>query len=141
MYFKEPHELIDVLNGLEEDSLFCIQNARLASDAYLQLKSEFSEKKASLEAKHKHLLENKAAMDKQLADIESQIRALRKKKEQNTSNINEKDNKEIKAIIEGEYQSVRDVMPNLLQEIENSTALSLLSRIETYMESLLERLI
>lgn len=36
---------------------------------------------------------------------------------------------------------VRDVMPNLLQEIENHTALSLLSRIETYMESLLERLI
>lgn len=36
---------------------------------------------------------------------------------------------------------MRDVLPNLLQEIENQTALSLLNRIETYMETLLERLI
>lgn len=80
-------------------------------------------------------------MDKQLSEIESQIRALKKKKEQNNSNINEKDNKDIKSIIETEFQAVRDVMPNLITEIENNTALSLLSRIETYMESLLERLI
>lgn len=33
------------------------------------------------------------------------------------------------------------MLPNLLQEIENQTALSLLNRIETYMETLLERLI
>lgn len=42
MYFKEPQELIELFNGLEEDSLFCMQNARLALESYQQLKVEFT---------------------------------------------------------------------------------------------------
>lgn len=80
-------------------------------------------------------------MLKQLADIDSQTQALLKKKEQNNSNINERDNKDIKLLIETEYLAVKEYMPNLIPEGENNTALVLLSYMETYMERLLEKLI
>ncbi len=43
--------------------------------------------KADSEAKAKSLQENKAFLDKQLAEIEAQIATLKKKKQLNNSNI------------------------------------------------------
>ncbi len=30
MYFKDPHQLIEYFNNLEEANLFCIQNVQIA---------------------------------------------------------------------------------------------------------------
>lgn len=38
MYFKEPHEMIEFFNNLEETNLFCIQNAQYAEEKYQELK-------------------------------------------------------------------------------------------------------
>lgn len=82
-------------------------------------------------------------MDRQLSEVDTQIRTLKKKKEQNNSNINEKDNKDIKSAIETEYLGMKEMMPSLMPEIENNSAsaLTLLGGIETCMEKLLERLL
>ena len=48
IYFKEPNQIIELLNGLEETNLFCIQNSRMASQAYQVLKTQFQEKRLDL---------------------------------------------------------------------------------------------
>lgn len=79
-------------------------------------------------------------LEKQLYDTETQIRM--KKKELNNTSISEKDHKDLKVIIEGEYNNMKDIMPVYMPEFENSDAapLSLLSCIEICMEKLLDRL-
>ena len=67
---------------------------------------------------------------------------MKKKKEQNYSNISEKDHKDLKTIIETEYNNMKEIMPSFMPEFENADAapLSLLSCIEICMEKLLDRL-
>jgi predicted nucleic acid-binding Zn-ribbon protein len=50
--------------------------------------------------------EQKRQLEKQLADLKNQIDKLRKKKDQN-SLLDEKDNKDIKATITQEYDSLK----------------------------------
>ena len=38
MFFKDPKELIEYFNTLEEKNLFCIQNAQYAEQKYQELK-------------------------------------------------------------------------------------------------------
>ena len=38
MYFKEPHEMIEFFNNLQETNLFCIQNAQYSEEKYQELK-------------------------------------------------------------------------------------------------------
>ena len=45
MYFKEPHELIEYFNNLEENNLFCIQNAQYAEQKYQELSIKSDERK------------------------------------------------------------------------------------------------
>jgi hypothetical protein len=53
-----------------------------------------------LEEKEKSLIAHKSVLEKQLNEAESQIRQMRRKKEQNYTNISEKDHKDLKNIIE-----------------------------------------
>lgn len=78
MYFSEPHQIIELLNGLEETNLFCIQNSRMASQSYQVFKTQFQEKRVYLEEKYKSLMEHKVVLEKQLHDAETQIRSKRK---------------------------------------------------------------
>ena len=78
---------------------------------------------------------------KQLVELDNQIKTLKKKREQN-SILDEKDNKDIKSAIAAEYQAMKDQMTlAYLPEIEhNAEALALLSGIEICMERLWEKL-
>jgi hypothetical protein len=53
--------------------------------------------------------EQKRQLERQLIDLDNQIKQLKKKKEQN-SLLDEKDNKDIKATITLEYDSLKELM-------------------------------
>lgn len=141
MYFKEPHELIEYFNNLEEANLFCIQNVQIADQKLQELVVKSEERKKELAAKCQAQLDQKKALEKQLSDLENQVKALRRKREQN-SVLDEKDNKDIKSAIAAEYQGMKEQMTvTYLPEIEhNAEALALLSGIEICMERLWEKL-
>lgn len=88
------------------------------------------ERKKELMTKYQTQLEQKKSLQKQLTELENQIKILKKKKEQN-SVIDGKDNKDIKATIANEYMNMKDQMTHVyLPEIEhNAEALAFLSRI------------
>ena len=98
MYFKEPSQLIEFFNNLEENNLFNIQNSHIAEQKYQELKIKAEEKKTELLATFETHKEQKKQLEKQLSDLDTQIRHLKKKKQQN-SLLDEKDNKDIKATI------------------------------------------
>lgn len=109
MYFKEASELIEYFNNLEENNLFNIQNSHIAEQKYQELKIRSEEKKKELHSTFELHKEQKRQLEKQLVDLDNQIKQLKKKKEQN-SLLDEKDNKDIKATITQEYDSLRGLM-------------------------------
>ncbi len=109
LYFKEPSELIEYFNNLEENNLFCIQNAQYAEEKYQEFKIRSEENKNTLNAKYRGHQEEKKQLEKQLADLETNIKYLKKKKEQN-SDLDEKDNRDIRATISAEYHNIKDTM-------------------------------
>lgn len=109
MYFKDASELIEFFNNLEESNLFNIQNSHIAEQKYQELKVRSEEKKNELKTAFESHREQKRQLEKQLVDLDNQIRQLRKKKEQN-SLLDEKDNKDIKATITQEYDSLKELM-------------------------------
>ena len=98
MYFKEPAELIEFFNNLEENNLFNIQNSHIAEQKYQELKQRSEERKTALKATYETHKEQKRQLERQVGELDNQIRQLKKKKEQN-SLLDEKDNKDIKATI------------------------------------------
>lgn len=134
MYFKEPAELIEFFNNLEESNLFNIQNSHIAEQKFQELRVRAEEKKAELKAAHEQHKEQRRQLERQLGEFEAQIDTLRRKKNQN-SLIDEKDNKDIKATITQEYDGLKELMgskeaqANYLPDLEsrNSEPLSLLS--------------
>ncbi len=98
MYFKEPSELIEYFNNLEENNLFNIQNSHIAEQKFQELKIRSEQKKKELQSICQSHEEQKKQLDKQFIDLENQIKQLKKKKDQN-SLLDEKDNKDIKATI------------------------------------------
>ena len=109
MYFKDASELIEFFNNLEESNLFNIQNSHIAEQKYQELKVRSEEKKNELKGAFESHREQKRQLEKQLADLDNQIRQLRRKKEQN-SLLDEKDNKDIKTTITQEYDSLKELM-------------------------------
>lgn len=109
MYFKEPKELIEYFNNLEETNLFYIQNVQATDQKLQELIAKSEERKGELMNKYQSQLEQKKSLEKQLVELENQIKILKKKKEQN-SVIDGKDNKDIKATIANEYMGMKDQM-------------------------------
>lgn len=67
--------------------------------------------------KYESLQEHKKSLEKQLNELDNQIRQLKKKKEQNFS-LDEKDTSNIKDSIKQEYLGAKDQMHTYMPEIE-----------------------
>lgn len=89
--------------------MFNIQNSHIAEQKYQELKIRSEEKKKELNATFELHKEQKRLLEKQLLDLDNQIKQLKKKKEQN-SLLDEKDNKDIKANITQEYDSLKELI-------------------------------
>lgn len=140
MYFKESSEIIEFFNNLEETNLFNIQNAHYAEQKYQELKVKSEQQRYQLHTTFEKDKEQKRQLEKQLSELDIQIKQLKKKKEQN-SLLDEKDSKDIKSTIAQEYQGIKDTMHSYIPEIQyNAESLSLLSAIEICMERLWDKL-
>lgn len=86
-----------------------MQNVQIADQKLQELVIRSDERKKQLTTKYQAQQDQKKALEKQIGELDNQIKALRKKKEQN-SILDEKDNKDIKSSIAQQYQGLKDQM-------------------------------
>eukprot|EP00742_Colponemidia_sp_Colp-10_P003580 GILJ01003812.1.p1 GENE.GILJ01003812.1~~GILJ01003812.1.p1 ORF type:complete len:531 (-),score=139.30 GILJ01003812.1:146-1708(-) len=68
MYFKHPHQLLDIFTQLEEQNLFLIQNSQETEQALEELKQSFEETKRKMDEKTRTLKDNIRDLEKQITE-------------------------------------------------------------------------
>ncbi|CAK59698.1 unnamed protein product (macronuclear) [Paramecium tetraurelia] len=136
MYFKQPSQLVEIFNDLEERNLFLIQTTQDAEQNLEELKTKFNKIKKSLDDKVFTLQQNKEQLKKNYENVCQQIKTLQLK---GTEKNAKKDHKELrKQIIE-----VCENFPNEIQgvhDLQNKETLDILVQIELHLERQLKQI-
>jgi hypothetical protein len=76
LYFTEPQQILDIFSRLEENSLFLIQLMQETDHNLEELKNQYNRKKNDTNVHITVLRENKALLERQIADSEMKLRYI-----------------------------------------------------------------
>ncbi|CAD8046027.1 unnamed protein product [Paramecium sonneborni] len=82
-YFKDPNQLFDIFQQLEERNLFLIANTKEREQMVEELRSKVDQKKKQLEDKKQNAIQNRIDLEKQIITINDQIKTLKSIKSDN----------------------------------------------------------
>ncbi|CAD8146174.1 unnamed protein product [Paramecium pentaurelia] len=82
-YFKDPQQLFDIFQQLEERNLFLIANTKEREQMVEELRSKVDLKKKELEDKKQNAIQNKFDLERQIISVNDQIKTLKSIKNDN----------------------------------------------------------
>eukprot|EP01016_Furgasonia_blochmanni_P030525 TRINITY_DN3174_c0_g1_i13.p1 TRINITY_DN3174_c0_g1~~TRINITY_DN3174_c0_g1_i13.p1 ORF type:complete len:609 (+),score=154.52 TRINITY_DN3174_c0_g1_i13:151-1977(+) len=134
LYFKEPHQLIEVFSVIEEKNLFLIQMTQDSEQTLEELKVSFHNRQIALDKKRNQLRETRQQLEKQIAEAEQKMNQLLRKNEENKQSTKRDDLHPLVKKVGEIYNFLKKNENFDLPELDTKDIFRVLTTIEGYLE-------